>query len=88
MAELVFACSTCSSADPVTGMKVRMSAGEAWWGSDPFVKRMPHLFTDSPPVVRGVRSGKAVEVKSVLPVVEQATAVPGVKRTVKRVTEK
>jgi hypothetical protein len=70
-------------------MKVRLSAGEAWWASDPFVKRMSHLFTDVPPVVNGVRGVKATPVeKAVAPVVESATAAPGVKRQVKRATEK
>ena len=89
MADVVFSLSTCTTVDPSTGMKVRLSAGEAWWASDPFVKRMHHLFTDVPPVVNGVRAVKpAPAEKVVAPVVESATAVPGVKRQVKRASEK
>ena len=89
MADLVFSVSTCTTVDPSTGMKVRLSAGEAWWASDPFVKRMHHLFTDVPPVVNGVRAVKSAPAeKIVLPQVESATAVPGAKRQVKRATEK
>ncbi len=85
MAEIVFATSTCTTADPVSGLKVRLSQGEAWWGSDPFVKRMPHLFTERPSVVRGTPKGKEPDVKvSSVPEVEVASAVPGVKRQVKK----
>lgn len=89
MADVVFSTSTCTTVDPSNGLKVRLSAGEAWWASDPFVKRMPHLFTDVPPVVNGVRAVKSASVEKVAaPVVESATAAPGVKRQVKRATEK
>lgn len=85
MADLVFAVSTVSTSDPVSGLRVRLSAGEAWWASDPFVKARPDLFTNVPPVVRGARGVKAVPVEKVaVSEVEQATAVPGVKRSVKK----
>ena len=85
MADIVFAMSSCSLVDPASGLKVRLSEGEAWWASDPFVKARPDLFVSVPSVVRGAR---AVKVAPVVAEVEQATAVPGVKRQVKRVSEK
>lgn len=89
MADVVFALSTCSTSDPVSGLRVRLSAGEAWWASDPFVKARPDLFTDVPAVVRGQRSVKAVPAEKIAaPEVESAMAVPGVKRQVKRASEK
>ncbi len=89
MADVVFSLSTCTTVDPSTGLKVRLSAGEAWWASDPFVKRMSHLFSDVPAVVNGVRAVKPVPAEKVVaPVVESATAVPGAKRQVKRASEK
>lgn len=81
MADLVFALDACTVVDPSSGLKVRLSPGEAWWASDPFVKARPHLFSATPTVVRGVRSVKSVPV-------EVATAEPGVKRQVKRASEK
>lgn len=85
MADVVFALSTCTLVDPASGLKVRLSEGEAWWASDPFVKARPDLFVSVPSVVRGAR---AVKVAPVVTEVESATAVPGVKRQVKRVSEK
>ena len=81
MADIVFAMSSCSLVDPASGLKVRLSEGEAWWASDPFVKARPDLFVSVPSVVRGAR---AVKVAPVVAEVEQATAVPGVKRSVKK----
>ncbi len=81
MAEIVFAMSTCSLVDPVSGLKVRLSQGEAWWASDPFVKARPDLFVAVPSVVRGAPGRKVVPVVSE---VEVASAVPGVKRSVKK----
>ena len=89
MADIVFAMSSCSLVDPASGLKVRLSEGEAWWASDPFVKARPDLFVSAPSTVRGQRSVKAVPAEKIVsPEVEEATAVPGVKRQVKRVSEK
>jgi len=89
MADVVFAMSTCTLVDPASGLKVRLSEGEAWWASDPFVKARPDLFVSAPANVRGQRGAKSTPVeKIVLPEVEQAVSVPGVKRQVKRATEK
>lgn len=89
MADVVFAMSTCTLVDPASGLKVRLSEGEAWWASDPFVKARPDLFVSAPANVRGQRGVKSTPVeKIVLPEVEQAVSVPGVKRQVKRATEK
>ena len=85
MADVVFALSTCTMVDPSSGLKVRLSEGEAWWASDPFVKHNSHMFSAVPPLVRGVRESKPEPAKKVeAPVVEQATAAPGVKRQVKK----
>lgn len=81
MADIVFAMSSCSLVDPASGLKVRLSEGEAWWASDPFVKARPDLFVSAPSTVRGQRSVKVVPVVAD---VELATAVPGVKRSVKK----
>lgn len=80
MADVVFAMSTCTLVDPASGLKVRLSEGEAWWASDPFVKARPDLFVAVPSIVRGSRVVKSSPVSEV----EQATAVPGVKRSVKK----
>ena len=89
MADVVFAMSTCTLVDPASGLKVRLSEGEAWWASDPFVKARPDLFVSAPANVRGQRGVKSTPTeKIVLPEVEQAVSVPGVKRQVKRATEK
>lgn len=89
MADVVFAMSTCTLVDPASGLKVRLSEGEAWWASDPFVKARPDLFVSAPANVRGQRAVKSTPAtKIVLPEVEQAVSVPGVKRQVKRATEK
>lgn len=59
-------------ADAVThhgGARVRMSRGEVWDATDPFVKAHPEFFDESPPDVR----------RTVAPV-ETATAAPGEKR--------
>jgi hypothetical protein len=48
--------------------------GEAWWADDPFVRLRPEFFGAVPPKIRGERPA----------LVEQASKVPGEKRTVKR----
>ena len=89
MADVVFAMSTCTLVDPASGLKVRLSEGEAWWASDPFVKTRPDLFVSAPTNVRGQRAVKSAPADKVVSSdIEQATAAPGVKRQVKRATEK
>lgn len=85
MADVVFALSTCTMVDASTGLKVRLAEGEAWWASDPFVKQNQHMFASAPTVVRGVRGSKPVPAQKVEALlVEEATAVPGAKRQVKK----
>lgn len=60
-------------ADP-SGNKHRVHKGEVWADDDPVVKAHPHLFADEPTRLR--RTAPAP--------VEEATAVPGVKRSTSR----
>lgn len=85
MADLMFALDACTIIDPSSGLKIRLSPGEAWWASDPIVKLRPELFSKVPPVVRGVR----VQGKSDFSdrPVESAVRAPGSKRQVKRGAE-
>lgn len=83
MEGLVFAADTCSVVDQSTGLKVRLTAGEAWAADDPFVKSRPHLFLSWPQLVRRT----APVQPAVSAPVESATKVPGVKRTVKNAAE-
>ena len=78
MEEFVFSAQSCSIVDPASRLKVRLELGEVWDANDPLVSALPHLFVQSPPVVR--QTVKRAE----SPVVEAAVAVPGVKRQVKR----
>lgn len=81
-ADLVFALDACTIIDPSTGLKIRLSPGEAWWASDPIVKARPELFNRLPVTVRGVPSQRKSD-SSDSPI-ENATANPGVKRQVKK----
>ena len=74
MQKYVFARSDCSTVNSKTGLKIRIKSNEVWAADDPFVLANPGLFSDVPSVVRRTES----------PVVESASAVPGVKRQVKR----
>lgn len=56
------------------GRIVRLAEGDPWYADDPFVRARPELFSDTPARVFGTRS---------VPV-EQASAAPGERRTVKR----
>jgi hypothetical protein len=73
---IVFALSTCSTTDPATGLIVRVSEGEPWAASDPFVKAKPELFGAVPKRIR-----RTVPFQ---PPVEQASKAPGEKRTTRR----
>ena len=78
MREYVYSAQGCTVVDPSTNMKVRLALGEVWDADDPLVLALPHLFVQSPPVVRQtVKRAEGL-------VVEAAVAVPGVKRQVKR----
>lgn len=81
-ADLVFALDACTIIDPSSGLKVRLSPGEAWWAGDPIVRARPELFNRVPAVVRGVRPQGKFEASD--SPVETATADPGVKRQVKK----
>lgn len=58
------------------GERVRLHRDDIWYANDPLVKARPELFTDRPQVIRG--SGVTVET---------ATAEPGEKRPVRRVSK-
>lgn len=73
---IVFALSTCSTADPATGLIVRIVEGEPWAAQDPFVKARPDLFGAQPERIR-----RTVPFQ---PVIEQASKAPGEKRATKR----
>lgn len=77
--EFVFAGQSCSVVNPASGLKVRLSAGEAWAADDPFVLLRPDLFSSVPKVVRRSAPEGVVDTP-----VESAVSVPGVKRQVKR----
>lgn len=62
------------------GPTVQLIEGEAWDADDPIVQSHPDWFSPEPAVVRGTVPRKAAEA----PVVEQATAAPGERRSVKR----
>ena len=75
MSDIVYAQSTCSAAT-ADGIPVRMVEGEPWAAEDPFVKTHPGLFAATPP-------GPGFPRRTEHPV-EQATAAPGERRSVKR----
>jgi len=77
MPAIKFATSTCVV--PFQGLRVTITAGEAWDATDPLVRSHPALFTDKPAVVRGTGPSGVIERP-----VEQATAAPGEKRGTKR----
>ena len=69
--DLVFAASTCTTADS-QGLIVRLTANEPWAANDPLVLARPGLFVSVPNVVRRT----APEVVKI----EKATKAPGEKR--------
>jgi hypothetical protein len=74
---IVYAKSTLSTTN-TGGVIFRLTVGEAWDSNDPFVQQHPNLFDGTPPRVRTSQGW-------VPPAdVENATAVPGEKRNVKR----
>ncbi len=75
----VFAGQSCSVVNPASGLKIRLSVGEAWAADDPFVLARPDLFLSVPFVVR-----RSEPIRLSDSPVESAVAVPGVKRQVKR----
>jgi hypothetical protein len=75
--KIKYATATCVV--PFQGLRVTLTAGEAWDGDDPLVRSHPALFTDAPAVVRGTGASGVTERP-----VEQATAAPGEKRGTRR----
>ena len=71
MSDLVFAASTCTTAD-AQGVLVRLVANEPWAANDPLVLARPGLFVTVPSVVRRT----APELVKI----EKATKAPGEKR--------
>ena len=61
------------------GLRITLTAGEAWDATDPLVLENPARFSDKPVIVRGTASTGVVERP-----VEQATRAPGEKRTARR----
>jgi hypothetical protein len=72
--DIVFVQGTVSVRNTHTDLLVTLHEGEAWWADDPFVRLRPEFFGAVPPKIRGERPA----------LVEQASKVPGEKRTVKR----
>lgn len=71
---------TQSVVTAVDGRRIRLSKGDAWDDADPVVKARPELFADVPEVVMT----SEVRVAGV----EQASAAPGEKRSVKKAAAK
>ena len=71
MNDLVFAASTCTTAD-AQGVLVRLVANEPWAANDPLVLARPGLFVSVPSMVRRT----APELVKI----EKATKAPGEKR--------
>lgn len=59
----------------VDGRRIRLTKDDPWRSDDPVVVAVPHFFVDEPSKVRTSAARVAA------PVVEQATAAPGEKRT-------
>jgi hypothetical protein len=71
VSDLVFAASTCTTAD-AQGVLVRLVANEPWAANDPLVLARPGLFVTVPSVVRRTAPGVVK--------VEKATKAPGERR--------
>ena len=69
----------CTASVGYDGGIVRLSENDAWYATDPFVLSHPDMFSDTPPKVHYTAARRDFDV-----VVEQATANPGQKRSVKR----
>jgi hypothetical protein len=72
-----FATGTCVVAH--AGLRVHLTAGEAWAADDPLVATRPDLFADKPTTVRAISDRGVIDRP-----VEQATSAPGEKRTTRR----
>lgn len=75
--KIKYATTTCVV--PFQGLRVTLTAGEAWDAEDPLVRSHPTLFSDQPTAVRGTGPSGVTERP-----VEQATAAPGEKRATRR----
>ncbi len=64
---------------------VNVTKGEAWDAEDPLVLQHPDWFADSPPEIkRSTNRSYTAESALLAAPVEQATAAPGEKRTLRR----
>jgi hypothetical protein len=70
---IVFASMTCTTANPATGLLLRVTEGETWAADDPFVIARPELFSPTP-----VRVRRTVEPSHI----ESATKRPGERKAV------
>jgi hypothetical protein len=59
--DVVYATSTCTTADPASGLLVRLHEGETWDARDPFVAARPELFSATPTRVRRTTQQAPVE---------------------------
>lgn len=73
---LVYANASCSITDD-QGLIWQLRRGEMWDAADPLVKARPKFFSKRPITVRTSEFG-------IVEFVEQATAAPGEKRTIRR----
>ena len=78
--DVVYATTTGNVTDPSTGMRGTVVKGSHWSADDPVVKAHPEMFSADP------RWGLAysVEPEGWDAPVEQATAAPGERRTIRR----
>ena len=74
MEKYVFSRGECSTVNSRTGLIVRLQTNQVWAADDPFVLNNPGLFSDRPSSL----------CRTEFAPVESASAVPGVKRQVKR----
>jgi hypothetical protein len=59
--DVVYATSTCTTADPATGLLVRLHEGETWDARDPFVSARPELFSSEPTRIRRTTAPRPIE---------------------------
>lgn len=73
--KIVYACATCALIDD-QGLPILLEEGEPWAADDPLVKARPNFFSEDPPLPNFPRRS--------VPVIEQTSAAPSERRTVKR----
>jgi hypothetical protein len=79
MTTTAYAFATATVVTTVDGVRVNLTAGEAWHADDPVVRARPDLFSDVPPRLHTLSGG--VKTASRNTEVEQATAGPGERRS-------